>query len=86
LSTEELEVASLFAAEASGKVARCAASIQQAANRRNCFACTLKLARDTGDLNLFMDCELPMLVYLMPILPQTQAERDCTSGSIFEYA
>jgi hypothetical protein len=37
-------------------------------------------------LKLFMECELPMLVHLLPILPKTRAERVWTSGSIFEYA
>jgi hypothetical protein len=55
-------VESLFAAEANGKVASCAASVQQTANRKNCFVRTLKLALDTCAMNLFMDCELPMLV------------------------
>jgi hypothetical protein len=76
----------LPAAEASGKVASCPTSAQQAAKRKNWRARPLKLPRGKRGLKLFMECELLMLVYLMPILPETQADTDLTSGSIFEYA
>jgi hypothetical protein len=46
----------------------------------------LKLPHVEGDLKLFMECELRMLVFPMSILPKTRAERVCTGGSIFQYA
>jgi hypothetical protein len=73
-------------AKARGKPVSCAASAQQPAKRKNCFARVLNLPLVRGAFELFMECKLPMLVYPMPILPQTRAERVSTSGSIFEYA
>jgi len=33
-----------------------------------------------------MECELPMLLFTMPILPKALLDRLARSGSIFEYA
>jgi hypothetical protein len=73
-------------ANAKGRPVSCAANAQQPAKRKNCFARVWKLPLVRGALKLFMECALPMLVYPLPILPKTRAERGCTSGSIFEYA
>jgi hypothetical protein len=73
-------------AKVRGRPVSCAASAQQAAKRKNCFARVLKLPLVRGAFELFMECELPMLVYPLPILPKTRAERVPKSGSIFEYA
>jgi hypothetical protein len=62
-------------AEARGKAASCPASAQQAKKRNSCFARALKLPRVKGDSKTFMECELPMLVYPMPILPKTSQIR-----------
>ena len=83
LSTAAAEEVS---AKARGRPVSCAASAQQAAKRKNCFAPVLQLPPVRGAFELFMECELPMLVYPLPILSKTLAERVSTSGSIFEYA